>query len=58
MHDREFLIWLLAWLHNEYGCSPGLDYMGKLASIIDRTHREQLSPNIASVSRVEELIRG
>jgi hypothetical protein len=56
MLDREFLILVLARLHYVYGEEVELDYMTKLASIIDRTHPAQMSANVATSSRVRELI--
>jgi hypothetical protein len=59
MKDREFLIWILQRLMlYDTSATFGTDYVTKLASIIDRTHKDQLSPNIASSERVKELVRG
>jgi hypothetical protein len=46
MKDREFLIWLLNRLVHQYGESPNVDFVGKLASIIHEMPAEQLTPNI------------
>lgn len=54
MHDREFLIWLLNRLVMVYGESPGVDFCGKLASIIERIPPDQLTPNTASAERLLE----
>ena len=59
MMDRDLLIWILQRLHQlDEGAQPEVDYMTKLASIIDRTHPNQYSPNIAGSIRVRELLRG
>lgn len=55
MKDRDFLVWVLRKLSSQ-GFPDGADYMTKLASIIDRTHPNQKSANIASAARVRDLI--
>ncbi len=58
MKDREFLVWLLQRLYAVHHEPLNVDYMLKLASIIDRTHPDQCSPNIATAVRVRELVAG
>ena len=55
MKDRDYLIWLLQRLHHIHGENLTRVHMSKLASIIDRIHPDQYSPDIAGPSRTAEL---
>ena len=50
MLDKEFLTWLKQRLVNQYKENPNVDFVRKLAAIIEATPEDQFTPNTESPS--------
>ncbi len=51
MKDKEFLQWIHDRLQQVHDENENVDYMHKLRAVIEATDPDQLTPNVATISK-------